>query len=60
MTMYLIPSRAIAGRVRILLRTYGKHIVGNARGLLGEIATGAALAAAPSVRSWHRRRLAPR
>ena len=35
MTMYLIPSRAIAGRVRILLRTYRKYIVGNAKGLLG-------------------------
>jgi hypothetical protein len=35
MTMYLIPSRAIAGRVGILLRTYQKYIVGNARGLLG-------------------------
>ena len=35
MTMYLIPSRAIAGRVRILLRTYQKYIVGNASGLLG-------------------------
>jgi hypothetical protein len=35
MTMYLIPSRAIAGRVRILLRTYRKYIVGNASGLLG-------------------------
>jgi hypothetical protein len=34
MTMYLIPSRAIAGRVGILLRTYAKYIVGNARGLL--------------------------
>ena len=34
MTMYLIPSRAIAGRVRMLLRTYRKYIVGNARGLL--------------------------
>lgn len=38
MTMYLIPSRAIAGRVRILLRTYRKYIVGNARGLLGAAA----------------------
>jgi hypothetical protein len=37
MSMYLIPSRAIAGRVRILLRTYRKYIVGNARGLLGAI-----------------------
>ena len=34
MTMYLIPSRAIAGRVRILLRTYAKYIVGSAAGLL--------------------------
>ena len=38
MTMYLIPSRAIAGRVRILLRTYQKYIVGNASGLLGAAA----------------------
>jgi hypothetical protein len=37
MTMYLIPSRAIAGRVGILLRTYRKYIVGNARGLLGDV-----------------------
>jgi hypothetical protein len=37
MEMYLIPSRAIAGRVTILLRTYRKYIVGNARGLLGAI-----------------------
>jgi hypothetical protein len=35
MTMYLIPSRAIAGRVGILLRTYRKYIVGNVRGLFG-------------------------
>jgi hypothetical protein len=35
MTMYLIPSRAVAGRVMILLRTYKKYIVGNAQGLLG-------------------------
>lgn len=35
LTMYLIPSKAIAGRVGILLRTYRKYIVGNARGLLG-------------------------
>lgn len=34
MTMYLIPSRAIAGRISILLRTYRKYVVGNARGLL--------------------------
>jgi hypothetical protein len=38
MTMYLIPSRAIAGRVGILLRTYRKYIVGNAAGLLGTAA----------------------
>jgi hypothetical protein len=40
MTMYLIPSRAIAGRVSILLRTYRKYIVGNAQGLL-EVTAGA-------------------
>jgi hypothetical protein len=34
MTMYLIPYRAVAGRVRVLLRTYRKYIVGNASGLL--------------------------
>lgn len=47
MTMYLIPSRAIAGRVRILLRTYRKYIVGNARGLLG-VAADAGGAAVPA------------
>jgi hypothetical protein len=46
MTMYLIPSRAIPGRVRILLRTYAKYIVGNARGLLGAPDAGAAQASA--------------
>jgi hypothetical protein len=35
MTMYVIPSRALAGRVRVLLRTYRKYAVGNAQGLLG-------------------------
>lgn len=35
LNLYLIPSRVIAGRVAILLRTYAKYIVGNARGLLG-------------------------
>jgi hypothetical protein len=35
MIMYLIPSRAIAGRVGILLRTYQKYTVGSAQGLLG-------------------------
>jgi hypothetical protein len=35
LTMYLIPSRAIAGRVQVLLRTYKKYIVGSAAGLLG-------------------------
>jgi hypothetical protein len=34
MTLYLIPSRAIAGRIAILLRTYRKYVVGNAQGLL--------------------------
>jgi hypothetical protein len=35
LTMYLIPSRVIAGCVSILLRTYARYVVGNASGLLG-------------------------
>jgi len=35
LTMYLIPSRVIAGRVGLLLRTYKAYVVGNAGGLLG-------------------------
>ncbi len=35
LSLYLIPSRAIAGRVTLLLRTYKRYIVGNASGLLG-------------------------
>jgi hypothetical protein len=38
LTMYLIPSGAIAGRLQVLLRTYKKYIVGNAAGLLGTAA----------------------
>jgi hypothetical protein len=34
LAMYLIPSRVIAGRVQILLRTYSNFIVGNAAGLM--------------------------
>jgi len=34
LTMYLIPSRVIAGRVAILLRRYTKYIIGNAAGLM--------------------------
>jgi hypothetical protein len=34
LTMYLIPSQVIAGRVQILLHTYTKFIVGNAAGLM--------------------------
>ncbi|HEY6315703.1 MAG TPA: hypothetical protein VIY52_33510 [Streptosporangiaceae bacterium] len=34
LTIYLIPSKIIAGRVAILLRTYTKYIVGNAAGLM--------------------------
>ncbi len=37
LTMYLIPSRAIAGRITILLRTYRKYAVGNAQGMLGAV-----------------------
>jgi PD-(D/E)XK endonuclease len=46
LAMYLIPSRAVASRLRILLRTYKKYIVGNAAGLLGassDAARGAAV-----------------
>lgn len=39
--MYLIPSRVIAGRVGILLRTYKEYIVGNAGELLGVTAEAA-------------------
>jgi hypothetical protein len=34
MSMYLIPSQIIAGRVAVLLRTYSQYIVGNAAGLM--------------------------
>jgi len=34
LTIYLIPSRIIAGRVVILLHTYTKYVVGNAAGLM--------------------------
>jgi hypothetical protein len=50
LTIYLIPSRTVAGRVRVLLRTYKKYIVGNAAGLLGASA-GAARPAAVVSRS---------
>jgi hypothetical protein len=34
LTIYIIPSRIIAGRVGILLHTYTKYIVGSAAGLM--------------------------
>lgn len=34
LAIYLIPSRVIAGRVQILLRSYRKYIVANAAGLM--------------------------
>jgi PD-(D/E)XK nuclease superfamily protein len=51
-TMYLIPSGVIAGRVGLLLRTYKAYVVGNAGGLLG--AAGARteeVASAPAARA---------
>jgi PD-(D/E)XK endonuclease len=36
LTIYLIPSRVIAGRVGILLHTYTKYVVGNAAGLMAQ------------------------
>jgi hypothetical protein len=41
LTMYLIPSRTVAGRVRVLLRAYKRYVVGNAAGLLGASADAA-------------------
>jgi hypothetical protein len=43
--MYLIPSRVIAGRVALMLRTYKKYIVGNAAGSLGASASAMAVRA---------------
>jgi hypothetical protein len=43
--MYLIPSRVIAGRVSLMLRTYTKYIVGNAAGVLGPGVNGGRLTA---------------
>lgn len=34
LTLYLIPSMVIAGRVGLLLRTYARYMVGNAAGLM--------------------------
>ena len=34
MSMYLIPSQIIAGRVAVVLRTYSQYLVGNAAGLM--------------------------
>jgi hypothetical protein len=34
LSLYLIPSKVIADRVGLLLRTYAKYIVGNAAGLM--------------------------
>ena len=34
LTIYVIPSRAVGGRTRILLRSYKQYIVGNAAGLM--------------------------
>jgi len=48
LTMYLIPSRAIAGRVGLTLRTYRKYVVGNAAGLLGSGGSAAGAAAVAS------------
>lgn len=47
--MYLIPSAALAGRLRILIRRYAKYIVGNAGGLFAAdvpVAKGGAQASA--------------
>jgi hypothetical protein len=45
MTMHLIPSRVVAGRVAVGLQMYKTYIVGNAAGLLGASASASADAA---------------
>ena len=45
MTMHLIPSRIVAGRVAVGLQMYKTYIVGNAAGLLGASASASADAA---------------
>ena len=39
LSMYLIPSRALAGRVTVLVRSYAAYLVGSARSLLDPPAT---------------------
>ena len=39
--IYLIPSKVIAGRVRVLLRTYSRYVVGSAAGFMMPQAGGA-------------------
>ena len=51
LTMYVIPSRVIAGRVGIALRSYTKYVVGDASGLMAPRPR-AALRGLPPV--WHR------
>ena len=45
MTVHLIPSRVVAGRVAVRLQMYKTYIVGNAAGLLGASASASADAA---------------
>jgi hypothetical protein len=37
LTIYVIPSRTVGGRAKILLRSYTKYIVGNAAGLMAPL-----------------------
>lgn len=46
--MYLIPSRVVAGRVVVQLRTYRRYVVGNAAALLGADVEAVKLTATPS------------
>jgi hypothetical protein len=34
LTMYLVPSRVLAGRVMVLLRNYDEYVVGDASSLM--------------------------
>jgi hypothetical protein len=46
--IYLLPSRVVAGRVGLMLRTYTEYIVGNVSGLLGLGPTAAKEAGPPA------------
>lgn len=56
LTMYLIPSGVLAGRVQILLRHYASYIVGSIGSLLGEPGPGCLIRGADEWAETSRRR----